>query len=85
MKCRACGLEHESWIRCEVAKARDQSGGGGLSDVGSGRMDSKEPVVEEVKPQGSKRGEGEVKTPFDRKAYQREYMRRYRARRKTVD
>lgn len=49
MVCKACGFEHESWVRCEVAKARDAATqelpGLPLRRTTSGPLSSKQPVV----------------------------------------
>lgn len=73
-----CPKDAAKGVDIRAASGVEKSGGG-LSDDSPGRVDSKEPVVERVLP---RRGGESKAAPFDRKAYQREYMRKYRQRRK---
>ncbi len=88
MPCKACGFEHESLVRCEVAKARNAATqelpGLPLRRKPSGPLSSQQPVVaasikqaqEFIRKVGRPRLD---RSPEERRKLRAAYMRRKRS------
>lgn len=88
MKCKACGLEHNSWIRCEVALATLGQAGKGPATSASNEAQASglAPVAPQIKQALEfikKVGRPKLgRTQVEKRRMRSEYMRRYRKERK---